>query len=227
MKNERQFKGVLIDAETFLRTDLCPGEKMLLADIDSFTGNGSAFYKSNATVASFLKCSQRQVTRYIEHLLDLKLIEVAGFDGRKRYLKSASTKKDKQHRHSVQADTTPCPTENNTNEKNIEKVAADPAFTRCVRFFYDKHRNVYSVPPKWGGKEATLLKADIERLKTVGAELGEDWQAIFETFVLGFLKNGISDKMATFADSAGHGYNVFHGLLEQMIYDFVQFRNGG
>lgn len=88
MKSERQFKGVWISADLFLRTDLCPAEKLLLADIDSFTGRKSVYYKSNATIAKMLNVGETSVKKFIKHLIDLKEIEVVGFTGRMRYLKT-------------------------------------------------------------------------------------------------------------------------------------------
>ena len=48
----RQFKGIWIPADIWLSKELKPIDKMLLADIDSFTGNGKAFYKSNDSDAT-------------------------------------------------------------------------------------------------------------------------------------------------------------------------------
>ena len=47
---ERNFKGVWIAAEIWLDKDLTLVEKALLAEIDSFTGNGRSFMKSNDTI---------------------------------------------------------------------------------------------------------------------------------------------------------------------------------
>jgi len=49
---ERNFKGVWIAAEIWLDKDLTLVEKALLAEIDSFTGNGRSFMKSNDTIQS-------------------------------------------------------------------------------------------------------------------------------------------------------------------------------
>jgi hypothetical protein len=49
---DRTFKGVWIAAEIWLDKDLTLVEKALLAEIDSFTGNGKSFMKSNDTIQS-------------------------------------------------------------------------------------------------------------------------------------------------------------------------------
>ena len=43
---EREFKGVWIPKEVWLNNELSLVEKALLAEIDSFSGDGKAFYKS-------------------------------------------------------------------------------------------------------------------------------------------------------------------------------------
>lgn len=75
---ERQFKGIWIPAHIWLHPELSAVDKVLLADIDSFTGNGKDFYKSNETIASELFVSIKSVTRSVKRLRGLGLIEVSG-----------------------------------------------------------------------------------------------------------------------------------------------------
>ena len=75
---ERQFKGIWIPAEIWLNMDLSAIDKILLADIDSFTGNGKMFYKSIATIAKELGVSESTIKRAIKALLDKNLIRVSG-----------------------------------------------------------------------------------------------------------------------------------------------------
>ncbi len=74
----RQFKGIWIPADIWLSKELKPIDKILLADIDSFTGNGKAFYKSNATIAKELGVSVSTAKRAIKALLTQKYIHISG-----------------------------------------------------------------------------------------------------------------------------------------------------
>ena len=74
----RQFKGIWIPADIWLSKELKPIDKILLADIDSFTGNGKAFYKSNATIAKELGVSVSTAKRAIKTLLSLNYIHISG-----------------------------------------------------------------------------------------------------------------------------------------------------
>lgn len=84
---ERQFKGIWIPAEIWLNMDLSAIDKILLADIDSFTGNGKMFYKSNATIAKELGVSESTIKRAFKALSDKNLIRVSGVT-RKRLCES-------------------------------------------------------------------------------------------------------------------------------------------
>tara|TARA_R110000744_G_scaffold74936_1_gene149429 strand:+ start:150 stop:842 length:693 start_codon:yes stop_codon:yes gene_type:complete len=74
----RQFKGIWIPADIWLSKELKPIDKVLLADIDSFTGNGKAFYKSNATIAEDLGVSVSTAKRSIKTLLTQNYINISG-----------------------------------------------------------------------------------------------------------------------------------------------------
>ena len=75
---ERQFKGVWIPAKIWLDTELTPTEKILLADIDSFTGNGKIFYKSNETLSKELHTSVSTVKRSVKALSQRNYISIKG-----------------------------------------------------------------------------------------------------------------------------------------------------
>jgi len=79
----RQFKGIWIPAEIWLSKDLRPVDKILLADIDSFTGNGKSFYKSNATIAKELGVSVSTIKRAFKTLLSQKYIHVSGITSKR------------------------------------------------------------------------------------------------------------------------------------------------
>ena len=92
-KVERQFKGIWIPADIWLDPDLTPTEKILLADIDSFTGNGKTFYKSNDTLSLELHTSVSTIKRAIKTLSQRKYINISGTT-RSRLI---STLNDKVH----------------------------------------------------------------------------------------------------------------------------------
>lgn len=79
----RQFKGLWIPMEV-LALDMPAIAKILWSDIHSFTGEDSAFFKSNETIAKEYQCSVRTISRCMTMLKDHGLIVVVT-DGRRRY----------------------------------------------------------------------------------------------------------------------------------------------
>lgn len=92
MKMEREFRGVWIPAEVWLDNRLTLVEKALLAEIDSFTGNGKTFHKSNETIQTEYGISRPTISKSIKKLEALGYIE-AFFDGRMRHLKIQADRK--------------------------------------------------------------------------------------------------------------------------------------
>jgi DNA-binding transcriptional ArsR family regulator len=82
---ERQFKGVWIPAEIWLDTRLTLVEKALYAEIDSFSGVGKSFHKTNDTIQLEYGISRPTVSKSIKTLESLGFIE-SRFDGRMRHL---------------------------------------------------------------------------------------------------------------------------------------------
>lgn len=95
---KREFKGMWIPAMVYYNREVSWSAKIIWAEIDSFTSNDRECFFSNEYLANFLGCSVPQVTRYLTELKKVGWIEEAGFDGRKRYLKSlvASSKMMRQ-----------------------------------------------------------------------------------------------------------------------------------
>ena len=81
---ERQFKGVWIPAEVWLDNRLTLVEKALLAEIDSFTGNGKTFHKCNDTIQTEYGISRNTISRALRKLEALDFIDV-NFNGRVRH----------------------------------------------------------------------------------------------------------------------------------------------
>ncbi len=80
---EREFKGVWIPKEVWLNNELSLVEKALLAEIDSFSGDGKSFYKSNETIQEEYKISRPTISKALKKLEGMGFIKVE-FDGRKR-----------------------------------------------------------------------------------------------------------------------------------------------
>jgi hypothetical protein len=72
---QRDFKGVWISREIYLHEGLTPTEKLLLAEIDSFSKNGQC-YASNDHFARFLCISKNHVSKLISKLVKMGLVNV-------------------------------------------------------------------------------------------------------------------------------------------------------
>lgn len=84
---DRKFKGVWIPAPIFLHPQLNAVEKILWADINSFTASGdSNFYKSNKVLAEQYGVSERTISNSITKLRKLDLVEAVYQGGRTRTL---------------------------------------------------------------------------------------------------------------------------------------------
>lgn len=97
----RQFKGLWIPVE-ILNAPMSAIAKLLWADIHSFTGNNSCFFKSNKNVADSYGVSERSVSRAIKQLQEAGLIEVES-DGRTRKCRSRLDKMSMQGRQNDEA----------------------------------------------------------------------------------------------------------------------------
>jgi len=84
----RKFAGIWIPAAVWLDERLTATEKVLLAEVDSFTSREADYFKANETIAAFLGCSPTTVKRAIKHLTELGYIERTNFDGRRRSMRS-------------------------------------------------------------------------------------------------------------------------------------------
>ena len=85
---ERIVKGIWIPIEIWMNKDLSWNEKILLMEIDSFTSKDRECYISNEYIAELLGVSVSWASKCLSHLLDLGLVRVVKFDGRKRYVES-------------------------------------------------------------------------------------------------------------------------------------------
>ena len=82
----RDFKGVWVPKEIWLRDDLDAIEKVILAEIDSLDNENNCV-AGNEYFARFCQCSESKVSKTIKKLKDLQLIEIVSFDGRHRKIR--------------------------------------------------------------------------------------------------------------------------------------------
>ena len=85
---DRIVKGIWIPIEIWQNRSLSWNEKILLMEIDSFTANDRECYISNEYIAELLGVSVSWASKCLSHLLELGLVRVVKFDGRKRYVES-------------------------------------------------------------------------------------------------------------------------------------------
>ena len=111
---ERNFKGVWIAAEIWLDKDLTLVEKALLAEIDSFTGNGRSFMKSNDTIQNEYGISRNTIGRSLRKLADRGFVEVT-FNGRVRCVTTRAGSIPKMGRQSTQNGEAASPNHTSTN----------------------------------------------------------------------------------------------------------------
>lgn len=92
---KREFKGIFIPAEIWLDKSLSANEKVLYAEIDSFTSNDKACYISNEYIANLLGISETNASKALNSLIKKGYVVVEKFDGRRRYIRAKQKSKDK------------------------------------------------------------------------------------------------------------------------------------
>ena len=115
---ERIVKGIWIPIEIWQNRSLSWNEKILLMEIDSFTAKDRECYISNEYIAELLGVSVSWASKCLSHLLELGLVRVVKFDGRKRYVESTIQFKADLNDSSMQ-DGTFVPHTNNNEYINI------------------------------------------------------------------------------------------------------------
>ena len=99
---ERIVKGIWIPIEIWQNRSLSWNEKILLMEIDSFTAKDRECYISNEYIAELLGVSVSWASKCLSHLLELGLVRVVKFDGRKRYVESTIQFKADMNESSMQ-----------------------------------------------------------------------------------------------------------------------------
>lgn len=117
---ERQFKGVWIPAEIWLDKRLTLVDRALLAEIDSFSGNGKTFHKGNDTIQEEYGISRNTVGRSLKKLEALGFVEIT-FNGRVRNVTTRAGSIPKMGRQSPQNGEAASPNDTPTNTREITK----------------------------------------------------------------------------------------------------------
>jgi DNA-binding transcriptional regulator YhcF (GntR family) len=127
---EREFKGVWIPAEIWLDKRLTLVEKALLAEVDSFTGNGKSFHKCNETIQTEYGISRNTIARAFRKLQELDFVEV-NFNGRVRHVRIRAGSIPKMGRQSTQNGEAASPNDTSTN--TIERTKENTSKKRGTR----------------------------------------------------------------------------------------------
>ena len=117
---ERNFKGVWIPAKVWLDRDLTLVEKALLAEIDSFTGNGRSFMKSNETIQAEYGISRNTIGRSLRKLAERGFVDVT-FNGRVRCVTTRAGSIPKMGRQTTQNGEAASPNDTSTNTRERTK----------------------------------------------------------------------------------------------------------
>ena len=193
---ERNFKGVWIPAEIWLDKDLTLVEKALLAEIDSFTGNGRSFMKSNDTIQSEYGISRNTIGRSLRKLADRGFVEIT-FNGRVRCVTTRAGSIPKMGRQSTQngeaaspnhTSTNTCKrTKNNTSKKEGVVLPFDSkefADAWAVWLTERRERGIKKYTQR--GEQAALhkLQNDSQRdeataIEIINESIAQGWQGLF------------------------------------------------
>jgi hypothetical protein len=84
--NDRDFKGIWIPAELWLRKDVTFMERCFLAEIDSLD-KGEGCYASDAYLGDLFQLTANRVAHIISSLRKRKLVRTISFNGRTRFLR--------------------------------------------------------------------------------------------------------------------------------------------
>ena len=145
---DRIVKGIWIPIEIWQNRSLSWNEKILLMEIDSFTAKDRECYISNEYIAELLGVSVSWASKCLSHLLELGLVRVVKFDGRKRYLESTIQFKADLNESSMQDGTKVQHTNNNEyiNNNSLYKKGSSrfqkPTIEEIRQYCLEKGYNV-------------------------------------------------------------------------------------
>ena len=145
---DRIVKGIWIPIEIWQNRSLSWNEKILLMEIDSFTAKDRECYISNEYIAELLGVSVSWASKCLSRLLELGLVRVVKFDGRKRYVESTIQFKADLNESSMQDGTKVQHTNNNEyiNNNSLYKKGSSrfqkPTIEEIRQYCLEKGYNV-------------------------------------------------------------------------------------
>lgn len=113
---KRLSKGIWIPIEIWECTNLSINEKVLFAEIDSYTNKDKDCYMSDEYISNFLGISTTNANKTLSSLIKKGFVVKTRFDGRHRYIKAALSISTKQPCQSQQGF---CACDNNNDNNNI------------------------------------------------------------------------------------------------------------
>lgn len=172
----RDFKGVWIPKEVYLDKRLNALEKIILVEIDSLDNGEDGCYASNEYLAEFCQCSQAKVSTSISKLIKYGYIEVVGFDGRKRNIKSRMIMNQSQPFKNSKADIENLEHNNKDNKKaNNKHINKMPPSIDDVKEYCRQRNNGIDA-------EAFVDYYAQQGWKLANGNQMKDWQAAVRTW---------------------------------------------
>lgn len=133
--------GFFIPDEYWKDKSLTIQEKILMAEIASFTKNGKDCFLSNESIGELLGVGPWRASIIVSSLIRKQRARVAGFDGKKRYLALCETQSQPlaKPKDTIPTDTTyPSVESTNRNLHNDEKEFVPPTVAQVYDYVKDK-----------------------------------------------------------------------------------------
>ena len=235
---KREVKGIWIPIEIWERKDLSVNEKVLYAEIDSYTSKSKDCFMSDEYISAFLGVNKTNANKTLSSLIKKGLVAKTRFDGRKRYVRAALSQTTdltcqnrqtsfiyKEDNNTSNNNNLPVKSTNKEEEKELkEKEVAD--FVERIYKMYPTRcpkRNV-SLGKSAKDKERIkrLLKIykqeDIENVvkREVEEKYGKTYMQNFSTFL-----NNFPDPNSLFSEEKLENSSVQDDVLLKRFYDIL------
>lgn len=187
MAENRDFKGVWISKGVWLDEKLNALDKVILTEIDSLDNSDKGCYASNKYLAEFCQCSENKVSKTISKLTELGYIEIIGFDGRHRAIKSKINNTDTQK---VKGSLT------KSKRQDSKKCEADTQKVKANNIDNNKDNNIDSLgtPAVMPAKKTRKTKKEKALDKVIGKLQEYDFSEKVETKIIEFYEDRIEKK---------------------------------
>jgi Helix-turn-helix domain len=160
----RDFKGIWIPREIWLREDLKPLEKLLWAEIHSlYQRDKGGCYATNEYLAIFLGVTDRYIRDMINHLKTLGFVQEVSFNGRQRVIKAILPAEDFGNAISGQSGTA-VPGREEPQFRSDRNPSSAPHYIENKEEGIDKNTQATNVAFECFGSHVKLKKEDYEKL---------------------------------------------------------------